>query len=401
MRISLTKKKQLIYSIALGICTVLPLSAQASIIHSNTQEDLLIKTIEYIKKLDIDTAINEIETLIDENPNFKLAHMVHADLLKTKSQGMLAFASQATEDDEKLKPLLDEVRQRWKHHAIHPNPGYIPSYLLKLNSEHKNLIVVDASQSRLLLYKNDRGTPKLVDDFYASIGKNGVDKQIEGDKRTPLGVYFVSRYLKPETLPDFYGHGAFPINYPNSWDKLRGRSGSGIWLHGNPLGTYSRPPLDSDGCVTVSNMDFDRLKPFISVDQTTPFVISNGIEWVSPDTIEKRRQLFIQKLNEWVNDWESLNSKKYLSHYSKDFLAEGKDFGQWRAEKMHVNDNRKFVKINLDDISIFQYPGDDKVTVITFEQTYESDSYQGKERKRLYLKQEEDSEWRIFYEGSV
>lgn len=389
-------------AISLGLSLALAgATAYGQIRHSDTHEDHLIKALQHIKQLDIDTAISQLEILLEENPRFKLAHLVYADMLKAKSQGIQEMGALSTTQEDKLKPLRDEAKARWQHHTAHPNPELIPGYIVKLNSEHKNLIVVDTSQSRLLLYKNENGQPKLVDDFYASIGKNGVDKLIEGDKRTPLGVYFVSRYLEPETLPDFYGHGAFPINYPNSWDKLRGRSGSGIWLHGNPLDTYSRPPLDSDGCVTVTNMDFDRIKPHISVDQTTPFLISDGIEWVSPDAIEKRKSAFINKLKKWAADWESLDNDRYLAHYSKDFNAEGKDFAQWQKEKSEVNSSKKFVRVGLDEISIFQYPGKDKVAIITFEQTYESDTYKGKQRKRLYLKQEDDAQWRIFYEGSV
>src|SRR3546814_8483534 len=48
-------------------------------------------------------------------------------------------------------------------------------------------------------------------------------------------------------LPDFYGDGAYPLNYPNEWDKHEGRKGYGIWLHGTPSTTYSRPPRASDG----------------------------------------------------------------------------------------------------------------------------------------------------------
>ena len=31
------------------------------------------------------------------------------------------------------------------------------------------------------------------------------------------------------------GDGAFPLNYPNEWDRRLNKTGSGIWLHGTPL----------------------------------------------------------------------------------------------------------------------------------------------------------------------
>ncbi|MDH5547283.1 MAG: L,D-transpeptidase family protein [Gammaproteobacteria bacterium] len=375
--------------------------SQAEVVHSDTHEKRLISAIEDIKKLNIDTAIERLEKLVSENPRFKLAQLVYADFLKAKTQALNTFGQPYHTEGEKIDALREEAVARWKHHTQHPQQNHLPRYLLQLNSEQKNIILVDTSQSRLMLYRNKNGAPVLVDDFYASIGKNGVDKLMEGDKRTPLGVYFVSRFLEPESLPDFYGHGAFPINYPNSWDRFRGRTGSGIWLHGNPLSTYSRPPLDSDGCVTVTNNDFDRIKPYISVDQTTPFVIADGVEWVDTDSLQQRRELFTDILMRWKKDWESLDHNRYMSHYSNDFSAEGVDFAQWKQEKLSVNQFKDYIKINLDDISILEYPGNEKVTVITFVQTYVSNNYRGKQRKRIYLKQETDNNWRIFYEGSV
>jgi len=379
----------------------LPSATFADVRHSDHHELELIHAIEELKQLEIDPAITRLEILIDKNPGFKLAKLMYADLLQAKAGPISSFGQYASGNDDTLTALRDEARARWKHFTQHPHDNLIPRYLVQLNSEHENIIVVDTSQSRLLLYRNNNGRAVLIDDFYASIGKNGVDKRIEGDKKTPVGVYFVSRYLEQNTLPDFYGHGAFPINYPNSWDKFQGRTGSGIWLHGNPLGTFARPPLDSDGCVTVSNADFDRLKPYIALDQKTPFVISDGIDWVDIKAIKQEKQLFLDKLQQWKKDWESKNNSKYLSHYSRDFLAEGKNYAQWKNEKVFVNSSKEYINIALDDISIFQYPGDDQVTIITFKQSYESNNFQGTERKRLYLKKEKDSQWRIFYEGSV
>ena len=256
-------------------------------------------------------------------------------------------------DQEQLTELLDEARAHWNHYSQQMADNLVPRYLLKLNKDIKNVIIVDTSQSRLLLYKNENGVPSLLYDFYASIGKNGVGKLTEGDKKTPIGVYFISRFLAPDNLPDYYGDGAFPLNYPNSWDKFRGRGGSGIWLHGNPLGTFSRPPLDSDGCVTVSNDDLEKLKPYIAVDQKTPVIITNKIEWVSVKDIQRRKNDFLARLMQWKKDWESMNRTKFLSHYSREFDAEGKDYNQW-VRKVSYSMDKTPVNIAINDISIFQ-----------------------------------------------
>lgn len=38
-----------------------------------------------------------------------------------------------------------------------------------------------------------------------------------------------------------------------------GRNGYGIWLHGTPSDTFSRPPRTSDGCVVLANTDLDEI----------------------------------------------------------------------------------------------------------------------------------------------
>ena len=52
-------------------------------------------------------------------------------------------------------------------------------------------------------------------------------------------MYHFTSVLSKSELPDFYGAGALPINYPNEWDRLNGRTGHGIWLHGTPADTYA------------------------------------------------------------------------------------------------------------------------------------------------------------------
>ena len=124
------------------------------------------------------------------------------------------------------------------------------------------MLVVDANRSRLYVYENQGGQLKLVTDYYISQGKLGINKIKAGDQKTPIGVYYITSRLPGARLPDFYGTGALPINYPNEWDKLNGRSGSGIWLHGTPSDSYSRPPLSSDGCVVLTNPDLNKLYRF-------------------------------------------------------------------------------------------------------------------------------------------
>ena len=161
----------------------------------------------------------------------------------------------------------------------------------------ENAIVVDTQKSRLYLYQNDNGRPRFVADYYISHGKLGAEKMREGDKKTPVGVYHVTSSLSPKKVGDFYGTGAFPINYPNEWDKRQGRNGHGIWLHGTPSDTFSRPPKASDGCVILSNVDLDSLAKNLQIG-LTPVIISNSVEWLTLDDWQSERSTLNNKIEE-------------------------------------------------------------------------------------------------------
>lgn len=364
-------------------------------------ESLLISALENIQDSELDAALQNLDELRKINPKFSLAQLIYADVLMAKSQRINDFGNFYTARYEEIQALRDEALARWNYHQAPIDKKLIPSSLIQLADVQDYALVVDQSRHRMYLFKNSEGVPVYVDDFYITIGKNGAGKIIEGDQKTPLGVYFVTNFISPEELPDLYGSGAFPINYPNVWDKRSGRTGYGIWLHGNPSAVYSRPPEDSDGCVTLSNDDFVVLKPYIDEGQT-PVILADKLDWVSKEEWQKRQKSFYSFLDQWRKDWESRDADLYLRHYSKDYQGLGKDYASWAEYKRRVNPSKAYIKVNLFDTSIFLYPnGTDPILVITFKQDYSSDNFQRVYRKRQYWRMEEDGNWRIIYEGSV
>ena len=143
---------------------------------------------------------------------------------------------------EKVDDLRAEALLRVRACRERPNGERVPRYILQMHSEQKHALVVDSRRSRLYVFENVGGRPQYIADYYVTLGKNGMEKTREGDQKTPIDVYHVTANLPRQKLTDFYGAGAFPINYPNAWDKRLGRNGHGIWLHGTPSDTYSRPP---------------------------------------------------------------------------------------------------------------------------------------------------------------
>jgi len=375
--------------------------SDATNVASNLAESLLVKGLLEISEGKTKQALNTIDQLIQSVPNFKLAYLVRGDLLMAQGKYLQSFGSADNNQTEAIKDLQDEARARIERYLTKQVKDKQPNLLLAPNEQQKYLIVVDTSKSRLYLYRNEANQLKYVADYYITVGKNGVIKQSEGDKRTPIGVYFARPRLN-QPLPDLYGEGAYPLSYPNEWDRENNRRGSGIWLHGTPSNTYSRPPRASDGCIVLTNQDLKSLEPFLQTGKT-PVVIVNNLEWLdstshSPETQKKELSAEIDK---WLNDWKAQDTERYLSHYSKDFSSDGINFQKWAEHKQRVQAGKPDVEISVSDISMFSYPDTEKkLVVVDFMQDFKSSTLKNRMQKRQYWIQE-NNRWKIIYEGAV
>ncbi|MDR3055516.1 MAG: L,D-transpeptidase family protein [Zoogloeaceae bacterium] len=352
-----------------------------------------------IEAMRLDGALRRTENLLQHYPNYRLAYLIKGDLLLARVRPLDSFGAAPDAPAEKVADLRAEAIARLRGYRHKPPTGDVPRYLLQMNDSQQYAIVVDTRKSRLYLYQNDGGRPRFVADYYVTQGKLGADKQSEGDRRTPIGVYHVTAHIPQEKLADLYGHGAFPINYPNEWDKRQGRSGSGIWLHGTPSNTYSRPPQASDGCVVLSNPDFDTLGKNVQVG-LTPVIISNDIEWLSLDDWNREREELRASIESWRVDWESRDTERYLSHYSRNFKTARHDFQSFAEQKRRVNLGKTWIQVGLDKLSVFRNPGADELVVVTFNQSYASNNLVNSMKKRQYWLRENE-QWKIIYEGDA
>jgi murein L,D-transpeptidase YafK len=362
-------------------------------------EQRLLLALSAIQSSELSKAETILKLLIKDEPEFKLAHLLYADILKAKV-GTLYQAGMGVKNNEKLQQLLIEVKARWQAKYNPSNGrGKIPASLSHLDERYLHAIVIDLKQSRLFVFENIDGHPKQVADYYVSMGRGGANKEKEGDLKTPVGVYFVQSYIPDIKLSDKYGAGAYPINYPNAWDLFNGRTGSGIWLHGTRSGTYNRSPMASEGCVVLPNNDLIEVGSYIRLGQT-PVLIGEEIKWLSATQWQQQKSLTELRFNKWIDDWQSMNTENYLSHYSKKFSNGKKDFNHWVTHKRRVAKYKKQVKINVEDVSLLMHPDED-VMVATFHQRYQSDNFISQSWKRQYWRKEADNKWRIIFEGEI
>ena len=378
-----------------------PLASTAREDRDGQAEARLIDIYKLIGQAKTRQALPLAERLVREHPNFQLAQLVYGDLL-TAQLGPVRSMGNVPDTTAKAaaQPLADlrkESQLRLQALRDKPAAGLIPSQLINLSAQNRHAIAIDASRARLYLFENSATGLRLLADYYISVGKSGIEKTIEGDLRTPLGVYFVTSNLNPKSLKDFYGSGALPINYPNQLDMKRGKTGGGIWLHGTPPTQFSRAPLATDGCVVLANPDLERIIRTVRV-RTTPVVIAQSLKWVAPQTIKADNKPFEDALKAWQSAKSGGDMTRLMSWYTPDFTSNGKTLAQWtpalEAEIKKLNGRN----VELKDLSYMRWTDANDTMVVTFGELAQG-AKTGQTKRQYWTRQ--GSEWKIFFEGII
>jgi lipoprotein-anchoring transpeptidase ErfK/SrfK len=361
----------------------------------------LIEIYRLIGKSDTREALTKAEQLVKDYPNFQLAHLVYGDLLSSRMRAIKSFgdvpASQLSNNDNALQELRFESALRLKAQHERPPAGSVPSEFLLLSPRSKHAIAVDASRGRLYLFENHPQGLSLVADYYISVGKAGIEKKAEGDLRTPLGIYFITSLLDPSTLKDYYGSGALPINYPNVLDIKRGKTGSGIWLHGTPRAQFSRPPLSSDGCVVMANPDLEHIIKTVEI-RSTPVVIAQKLKWVTPQVAKTESAQFETHLNAWLKAKSIGNMADITPFYASDFNNNGKSLTDWLPTLQREVGKSKGNAIDIKDLSLLHWKDNAETMIVTFGEVLAGQKT-GLTKRQYWTHQ--GKQWKIFYEGNI
>lgn len=378
----------------------LPLLGQA--------EARLISIYQLISQSERKKALEEAEALVRDYPNFHLANLVLGDLLSVSIRPIRQVGdvpdTKAIAASEQLEVLREQSRRRLQALTERPPENSVPSQFLTLSTQSQHAIAVDASRSRLYLFENTQSEGnsaasqmKLVGDYYISVGQSGVDKTSEGDLRTPVGVYYITSSLDATKLPDLYGAGALPINYPNPLDLQRGKTGSGIWLHGSPSEQFARSPQASEGCVVLSNQDLKTLLKKVKI-RTTPVVIAPELQWLDPQALSGERQKFEQTLESWRTLKGEGNLNQLKAFYSSRFDNQGQKLADWWPHIEGEVRSQGNKGLELKDLSVLNWRDKDDTMVVTFGEVPVGKS-RGITKRQYWIR--EGNEWKIFNEGTV
>jgi murein L,D-transpeptidase YafK len=274
-----------------------------------------------------------------------------------------------------------------------------PAWLLEIPDSVTDILIADAGSATMHRFARAGEDIVEIDQRYMSIGQNGPGKEKAWDGRTPLGIYFITESLDTSRLHDKYGVAAFPLDYPNAWDRHNSRTGYGIWLHGVDHNNPERPPLDTDGCLSLPNEEIqklvDRLQPLV-----TPIVVAREMRWAMPGEVDELRLEFRLALDMWRHSLEQGDILAYLSLYADDFRYRDMDRGEWNSYRLSVFESRQLDRVELEDIMLLADPEVPDLYLSRFTQILATVDGPVTTTKRLYWRRSNGNQWKIVSEDS-
>jgi len=297
-----------------------------------------------------------------------ISSLLFADILTQYRQNGI-------ENLEKQMDLDLTQKKYWQKHLqnIDTTFGYLETYT--------NILTCDKSQSTLSLYMKDKeNSYTLTKDYSAFTGKRKGDKLKEGDLKTPIGVYTLTKKLS--NVDSFYGPMAFVTSYPNIYDQYRGKNGSGIWIHGLP--TKQERDSFTKGCIAINNANIKCLDRNINIKETV--LIINETSLHTPVSKESLSTILSQ-IYAWRYAWLYNDTDKYLSFYDLSFKRyDGVNLTNFKKYKTRVFNKKESKTIIFKDINVIPYPNSDDTFKIVFNEIYKSDSFSFIGQKTLIVK---------------
>lgn len=294
---------------------------------------------------------------------------VQNDILTTyRTQGMQGI-------EKKLDLALSDV-EYWDKVLQNKDTtfGYIERY--------DNILVCNKAKSKLFVYRKEPTHEgyKLVRQYNAFTGKLKGDKHKEGDLRTPIGIYEITK--KIEKVDPFYGPLAFVTSYPNIYDKYQGKTGQGIWIHGLPL-NQERDEF-TKGCIAIDNKSIECLDKHLQIDKTILLIGADEIERNLP---KKLFASILADLYKWRYAWRYNDLESYLSFYDESFRRfDGMDKEKFERYKKRIFSKKEHKQILFTNINILPYPNTSDLYTITFHEEYKSSSFRFSGEKTLVVR---------------
>ena len=274
-------KRPLLLALLIGLA--LPSIGRAG--GESNYEARLIASVDTIASGNWSDALSDLNSLTTNFPLSRIGHLLKADLLFS-----LSGQAQARSADPAIAELQNQLRLRWSYvQSSEAKRELVPAKLLQISDKIPFVLYADLPASRLHLFAQQHGALVRLSDYYITMGRAGAGKEREGDLKTPVGIYQIDGYIPGGQLHARYGAGALTTNYPNSLDRFLNRTGYGIWLHGTEPGWINRGPRASEGCLSLSNPDFEQLLFQLGSHQDIPIVIDDAPRWIKTQDLHQAK----------------------------------------------------------------------------------------------------------------
>jgi murein L,D-transpeptidase YafK len=242
------------------------------------------------------------------------------------------------------------------------------------------LLICDKDLKQISILKKDKNSYDEIFNSKIIIGKEKGDKSKEGDLKTPVGVYNITK--KISKIEPFYGPFALVTSYPNGYDKSLGKTGHGIWLHGVPQDKKRNPY--SKGCIVLKNKPLEELANKIDLKKTILIIDENQNNIISKDTIST----ILSNLYIWKLSWIDNDLDKYLSFYNIDFKkSNGMNLEEFKKYKERIFNKKEKKSIIFTNINIIPYPNElnKQIFKILLYERYKTKNYYFNGKKALYI----------------
>ncbi len=252
----------------------------------------------------------------------------------------------------------------------------------------ERIVAVDKSSQTLIMLEQ-KSPLREVGRFSCTTGQSVGDKFVEGDLRTPEGVYFVGSKINRKLDWGLYGNLAYSLNYPNPIDRIKGKTGGGIWLHGRGK-TFV--PRDTLGCIALKVPDMREVEEQLSYGM--PVIVGSDISWTQEEGKTSDMALnLVERLNAWANDWQN-ESDAFFSYYDPALmnLSEGLDYKGFVDHKKRVFAAKPWIHVMVGNVRAA--PGPD-YWVTWFDQYYRTPGMVSTTGKRFYWMKDPEGNWRI------
>ncbi len=256
------------------------------------------------------------------------------------------------------------------------------------NHAPETILAVDKNSQNFLVFSNESPLHN-EHTWQCTTGQAQGTKMLEGDLKTPEGIYFLERKITANLPYDLYGKMAFTLNYPNPVDRIQNKTGHSIWIHGRGKEVV---PFDTEGCVAMDMQYMLALDEKVDL-MKTPVVIAEDVTWEPVETTGGELEKIARLSQDWARNWQR-GSQDYFDHYHQDLypLSSGQSFSGFRNYKQRLFSRYDWMDVYIEDPRVVAGPD---YWVSYFGQVFKAPDFFSAGVKRLDWKKDENNQFRI------